>query len=56
MREALNSKLSQTNSEYGAAKRLCSGMVGIYDKMAYKAYEFLLARRLNREEGKKDGK
>ncbi len=51
MREVLSGKLSDTNKEYGALKKLASGAVGIYDKLAYKAYETLLSLK-SKQEGK----
>ncbi len=50
MREVLSCKLSQTNQEYGAGKRFVSGLVGIYDKVAYKAYETLLTLKKKNEQ------
>ena len=52
MREVLNHKFIETNQEYTTGRKLLSGAIGVYDKLAYKAYETLLAIRLRR---KKDG-
>lgn len=49
MREVLGQKLMETNAAYGTGRRLLSGLVGIYDKAAYAAYEFLLSHRLKRK-------
>lgn len=43
MREVLSGKLYETNETYGAGKRMVSALVGVYDKLAYWAYEKLLA-------------
>lgn len=49
MRGVLGAKLSQTNAAYGKGRRLLSGLVGIYDKLAYTAYEFLLSQKSKRK-------
>ena len=49
MKALLSHKLSQTNQVYGPGKKLKSQMVGIYDKVAYAAYEVLLTLKAKKE-------
>lgn len=49
MQEVLGTKLSETNEVYGTGKKLLSAAAGVYDKIAYKAYETLLVLRKKTE-------
>lgn len=55
MTEVLSGKLADTNQEYGFCKRIISNFVGLYDMLAYRAYEKLLVlRNLKTEEGENE--
>lgn len=49
MKEALGGKLAETNGKYGMLKKWITFFVGIYDKVAYKAYLILLTIKINCE-------
>lgn len=45
MREALSHRLDEVNPPCGPGRKALSGLVGLYDRVAYRAYEALLARK-----------